>query len=66
VAVPFHRGVGIARRANDGGLRPGSAHPEVLNTLMGDGSVRGLSKAIDGTVLYSLGHINDGRVLEMF
>jgi hypothetical protein len=38
----------------------------VLNTLMGDGSVRGLSKAIDGTVLYSLGHISDGRVLEMF
>jgi hypothetical protein len=33
---------------------------------MGDGAVRALSKAIDGKLLYSLGHISDGRVLEDF
>jgi hypothetical protein len=64
--VPFHDLVGIARRPNDGAQRPGSDHVEVINTLMGDGAVRALSKAIDGKLLYSLGHISDGRVLEDF
>jgi type II secretory pathway pseudopilin PulG len=66
VQVAFHPRVGVARRPTDGWATPGSNHSEVVNTLMGDGSVRGLSKAIDGMVLYSLGHMSDGRVLEHF
>lgn len=66
VQVAFHPRVGVARMPTDGWAMPGSNHVEVVNTLMGDGAVRGLSKAIDGMVLYSLGHMRDGRVLEGF
>jgi hypothetical protein len=65
VAV-FHGLLGVARLPNDSAGKPGSEHLEVFNVLMGDGAVRSQSKAIDGLVLYSLGHINDGRVLEDF
>ena len=36
------------------------------DALMGDGAVRGISKAIDGNILYRLGHMSDGQILETF
>ena len=65
VAV-FHGLLGVARLSNDSAGKPGSEHVEVFNVLMADGAVSSLSKAIDGAVLYSLGHMSDGRVLENF
>jgi prepilin-type N-terminal cleavage/methylation domain-containing protein len=67
VAVNFHPRVGIARsNADSAPFLPGSNHPEVVMTLMGDGAVRGISKAIDGNILYRLGHMSDGQILENF
>jgi hypothetical protein len=67
VQVNFHPRVGIARSNNDSApFLPGSNHPEVVMTLMGDGAVRGVSKAIDGNILYRLGHMSDGQILDEF
>jgi prepilin-type N-terminal cleavage/methylation domain-containing protein len=50
----------------------GSAHPGVVNAVMGDGSVRAIRITVnacgnsgwsDGCVLYHLGHRSDGRVI---
>jgi hypothetical protein len=67
VQAIFHPRVGIARSNTDSApFLPGSNHPEVVMTLMGDGAVRGISKAIDGNILYRLGHMSDGQILETF
>ncbi len=67
VQAIFHPRVGIARSNTDSApFLPGSNHPEVVMTLMGDGAVRGISKAIDGNILYRLGHMSDGQVLDEF
>ena len=47
-------------------MRFGSWHPGVCQFLMGDGAVRSVSHATPtGTVLFPLGHVNDGQVVTM-
>jgi len=41
----------------------GSGHPQVVNFLLGDGSVRPISKDIHPQVLQQLGHRADGQLL---
>ena len=38
----------------------GSSHPGVINMLVGDGAVRGVTKTVDPEVLFRLTHTNDG------
>jgi prepilin-type N-terminal cleavage/methylation domain-containing protein/prepilin-type processing-associated H-X9-DG protein len=48
------------------GSRFGSAHPEGMNVLMADGSVRFLHFGIDQTLFYNLCHKSDGNVVGDF
>jgi type II secretory pathway pseudopilin PulG len=41
----------------------GSFHPSVVNTLLGDGSVRGINRTIDPTSFYRLCHVSDGNAV---
>lgn len=43
----------------------GSAHPEVLNILIGDGSVRGIPKIINVDVVARLAVVNDGKAISL-
>ena len=45
--------------------RFGSAHPGVVNFLLGDGSVRGLSLSTSWDVLWRLADVNDGNPVEL-
>jgi hypothetical protein len=45
--------------------RFGSWHPGIVNFLMGDGAVRSVSHTTPVDILYSLGHVNDGRPVSM-
>jgi len=47
------------------GQRLGSSHPGVINTLFGDGSVRGIPKSADATMLWRLTHTSDGQVASL-
>jgi hypothetical protein len=40
----------------------GSSH-SIVNTLMGDGSISGISKTINSTLFYRLCHVSDGNVI---
>jgi prepilin-type N-terminal cleavage/methylation domain-containing protein len=46
-----------------GGKRFGSSHPDQLNAVLGDGSVRTISYSINPTVFRNLGNISDGQVI---
>jgi hypothetical protein len=39
----------------------GSLHPSVFNVLLGDGSVRSVSKTINMTLIVKLSRVNDGE-----
>jgi prepilin-type N-terminal cleavage/methylation domain-containing protein len=43
----------------------GSSHSSVVNTLLGDGSVRGINKSINSTSFYRLCYVNDGNVVSI-
>jgi len=60
----WDRGGGTASTGNalNGGYDFGSAHPGIVNFLLGDGSVRGISKTTPKrTLLAHLVHVNDGQ-----
>ena len=46
--------------APEGDFTIGSSHPSVINTLLGDGSVRGVSKTTDPMMIWRLSHVSDG------
>jgi len=43
----------------------GSAHPGTLNTLIGDGSVRGIPKTTAPTLIFQLTNVNDGNAASL-
>ena len=43
----------------------GSAHPGVVNFVLGDGSVRSFGQTTPGWVLAALGTVNDGRIVDI-
>ena len=47
------------------GYRLGSSHPGVVNTLFGDGSVRGIPKTVEPVTMWRLAHTNDGQVVTL-
>lgn len=58
----------LARRTDDTNIseattRFGSAHPDVVNFLLGDGSVQGLSLSTSWDVLWKLADVKDGNAV---
>ena len=45
---------------NTGIYHLGSSHTGVINTLLGDGSVRGIAKTTDPLLMWQLTHVSDG------
>jgi hypothetical protein len=43
----------------------GSCHPNVINLLLGDGSVHGVTTTISSTILYRLAQVNDGITVSL-
>jgi hypothetical protein len=56
----------IAQSASDPGWKFGSAHPNVVQFVFGDGSVRALMKSIDPNTLGLLANRFDGRPIPDF
>jgi len=51
---------GALTMAGDQGYHLGSSHPGTLNTLIGDGSVRGVAKTTEPDLIWRLTYVNDG------
>jgi len=43
----------------------GSSHPGTINTLLGDGSVRGIAKTTEPVMIWRLTHVSDGEVTSL-
>ena len=50
---------------NSGEYSLGSVHPSVVNTLIGDGSVRGISKTTEPTLMWYMTHVSDGNAVSL-
>ena len=51
--------------AGVGQKRLGSSHPNVINALFGDGSVRGIPKTVNPMTMWRLTHVSDGNVVSL-
>ena len=49
----------------EGRFTIGSSHPAVISTLLGDGSVRGVSKTTDPNTIWRLSHVSDGVAVSL-
>ena len=63
LAIPQNETDGVL--TGTGSARFGSAHPDLVNFLLGDGSVRGIPLATPSQILAALGTVNDGTNVVM-
>jgi len=57
--------VGFNTAGENGVINFGSAHPNVVNFLIGDGAVRPFPLTTPGSTLAALGTVNDGTIVEI-